>query len=227
MPPAWIIELGDRWPQLQLFNCYGLTEFTSVSHVLDPEHALVRGESVGSPVEGVRHLIAGPDGEPLPLGETGEVWLSGPMRMAGYWRAAAATREVFRGQWLRTGDLGSIDDDFLALLGRAAETINRGGEKIYVAPVEAALSELSSVVDVAVVGAPHPVLNERVVAWVVTRGGASFDEELDRRQLSDRIADYAVPEAFVLADELPRNAAGKLDRAELRAEAARLFGGGE
>lgn len=226
MPPGWIVELADRWPGLQLYNSYGLTEFTSVSHLLGPEHALARTDSVGKPVEGVRHLIPGQEGDPLPPGEVGEVWVSGPMRMAGYWRAAAATREVFRGDWLRTGDLGSIDDDdFLVLLGRSVEVINRGGEKIYVSSVEAALSELPAVADAAVVGAPHPIFTERVVAWIVPRRGADFDEALARRHLSERVADYAVPEAFVLADELPRNAAGKLDRAELRAEAARLFPG--
>ena len=225
MPAAWIAELAGRWPELQLFNCYGLTEFTSVSHLLDPEYALARGSSVGRPVDGVRHRIVGEVGRPLPPGEVGEVWLAGPMRMAGYWRSPAATRNVLRGEWLRTGDLGSIEGDFLSVLGRSADVINRGGEKIHVAGVEAALSELPAVAEAAVVGAPHPIFHERVVAWVVARPGADFDEDVARRHLAERIADYAVPEAFVAAVELPRNAAGKLDRVELRAETARRFPG--
>jgi len=225
MPTGWIVELARRWPELQLFNCYGLTEFTSVSHLLDPEYALTGRSSVGRPVDGVRHQIVGEEGRLLPPGEVGEVWLAGPMRMACYWRSPAATRQVLCGEWLRTGDLGSIDEDFLDVLGRSAEVINRGGEKIYVAPVEAALSELPAVAEAAVVGAPHPILHERVVAWIVARQGADVDEDSARRHLAERLADYAVPEAFVLADELPRNAAGKLDRAELRAETARLFPG--
>jgi len=225
MPTAWISELAERWAALQLFNCYGLTEFTSVSHLLGPEHALSRSDSVGQPVEGVRQQVVGRDTRALPPGEVGEVWLAGPMRMAGYWQAEAATREVLHGEWLRTGDLGSIEDDFLVLLGRTAEVINRGGEKIYAVQVEAALSELPAVADSAVVGAPHPIFQERVVSLVVAREGQSFDEDLARRHLAERVPDYAVPEAFVLADELPRNAAGKLDRARIRAEAARLFQG--
>jgi acyl-CoA synthetase (AMP-forming)/AMP-acid ligase II len=176
-------------------------------------------------VEGVRHQVVDDHGRPLPPGEIGEVWLAGPMRMVGYWKAEAATRDALRGEWLRTSDIGSIDEDFLAVLGRSAEVINRGGEKIYVAPVEAALSELFAVADAAVVGAPHPILQERVVAWVVPREKARFDEDVARQHLAERVPDYAVPEAFVLADELPRNAAGKLDRAQLRAEAVRLFRG--
>jgi acyl-CoA synthetase (AMP-forming)/AMP-acid ligase II len=223
MPAGWIVELAARWPELRLFNCYGLTEFTSVSHLLAPEHALSRSDSVGRPVEGVRQRVVGEDGRALPRGEVGEVWLAGPMRMDGYWRAEAATREVLRGEWLRTGDLGSLDEDFLILRGRSAEVINRGGEKIYAVQVEGALSELPAVADAAVVGAPHPIFHERVVAWIVPCDAADFDEERARRHLAERVPDYAVPEAFLVADELPRNAAGKVDRAELRAEAAKLF----
>ena len=91
-------------------------------------------------------------------GVAGEVWLSGPMRMTGYFRDPVATREVFRGEWLRTGDVGSLDDDFLVLLGRSAEVINRGGEKIHAAQVEAALCELPAVADAAVVGRAAPGL---------------------------------------------------------------------
>ena len=223
MPTGWIVELAARWPQLPLFNCYGLTEFTSVSHLLAPEYALARSDSVGRPVEGVRHRVVGEHGRPLPSGEVGEVWLAGPMRMAGYWGAEATTREVLCGKWLRTGDLGRIDDDFLILLGRSAEVINRGGEKIYAAQVEASLSELSEVADAAVVGAPHPILQERVVAYIVPRDRDRFDEEATRRHLAERVPDYAVPESFVLVDELPRNAAGKLDRAQIRTAVASLF----
>jgi long-chain acyl-CoA synthetase len=226
MPPGWIHEIAGRWPRIRLFNCYGLTEFTSVSHLLDPEHALSHSDSVGRPVESVRQQIATAAGRALPVGEVGEVRLAGPMRMAGYWRSEAATRRAFSGAWLRTGDLGTIDDGFLTVLGRSADVVNRGGEKIYVASVEAALGELASVAEAAVVGAPHPIFQERVVAWVVPRNGAEFDEEAARRHLAARIPDYAVPEIFVVADELPRNGAGKLDRVKVRAEAVRLFGGG-
>jgi acyl-CoA synthetase (AMP-forming)/AMP-acid ligase II len=225
MPDTWIHELGERWPALRLFNCYGLTEFTSVSHLLHPEFALTRSDCVGRPVRSVRHQVVDDAGRLLPPGEVGEVWLSGPMRMSGYWRAEAQTREVLRGAWLRTGDLGAIEDDFLTVLGRSAEVINRGGEKIYASRVEAALSQVSGVAEAAVVGAPHPVLLERVVAWIVMRPGRAFDEAAARQHLLERVPDYAVPEAFFVADELPRNGAGKLDRLQLRAEAAAAVGG--
>jgi long-chain acyl-CoA synthetase len=214
MPATWIEELAERFPELRLFNCYGLTEFTSVSHLLDPEYAAARGNSVGRPVEGVAQRIA----------DDGEIWLSGPTRMTGYWQAPEETRRVLFGEWLRTGDLGRIDDGFLTVLGRSADVINRGGEKIHAVSVEAVLSGLPTIVEAAVVGAPHPILQECVVAFVVPRVG--FDEGVARRHLADRVADYAVPERFVVANELPRNAAGKVDRAQLRAEAALVSHGG-
>ena len=104
--------------------------------------------------------------------------------------------------------------------------INRGGEKIYATSVEAALTGLATIAEAAVVGAPHPILQERVLAWVVPRETSGFDEEGVRRELAECVPDYAVPETFVVADKLPRNAAGKVDHAQLRAEAATLFPAG-
>jgi long-chain acyl-CoA synthetase len=218
MPPAWIGELHDRWPGLQPFNIYGLTEFTSLSHALRPEFAVTHGHTVGRPVERVRQRIVAEDGTDAPAGEAGEVWLAGPMRMQGYLDDEPATAEAFGGPWLRTGDLGTVDDEgFLTLRGRIAEVILRGGEKIHASQVESELGALDSVAEAAVVGVPDDVLQERVVACVVERAGRTFDPDGARAELRDRIADYAVPERFLVVDELPRNANGKIDRAQVRA----------
>jgi acyl-CoA synthetase (AMP-forming)/AMP-acid ligase II len=205
-PPAWRAELAARWPHLRLFDLYGLTELTSLTHALQPEDAAARPGSVGRPVAGIRQRVV-----------DGELWLAGPTRMLGYWRAEAETRRVLAGEWLRTGDLAEIDaDGFVRLHGRAAEVINRGGEKIHPIEVEAALAGVAAVAEAAVVGAPHPVFGERVVACVTLRAGADLDEDALRSQLRDRVADYAIPERFLVVEELPRNAAGKVDRALVR-----------
>jgi acyl-CoA synthetase (AMP-forming)/AMP-acid ligase II len=147
------------------------------------------------------------------------------MRMEGYWQAPAATGEVFRGEWLRTGDLGAVDaDGFLTLLGRSAEVINRGGEKVYAPQVESALCRLQAVAEAAVVAGSHPVLQESVVACVVLRSGHELDEEHARETIAPYVPDYAYPERFVVLDELPRNPAGKLDRRRLRDSVAELAG---
>jgi acyl-CoA synthetase (AMP-forming)/AMP-acid ligase II len=225
MPAPWAEELRARWPHLRLFNCYGLTEFTSVSHLLTPEHGIPRGHTVGRPVADVCQQVVGEDERPVPAGEPGEVWLSGPMRMRGYWRNDRATAAVFRGDWLQTGDHGAVDaEGFLTLLGRSAEVINRGGEKVYAAQVEAALCRLDSVAEAAVVGAPHPVLQEAVVAYIVLRPGHELDEEGARQAIAPHVAEYAQPERFVVVADLPRNPAGKLDRRRLRDSVAEPAG---
>jgi long-chain acyl-CoA synthetase len=217
MPPAWSAELNRRWPRLGLYNCYGLTEFTSVSHMLEPGDLGAHHDSVGRPVSGVEQRIVGEHGHELPAGEPGMLHLAGPTRMAGYWRAPDRTREALRGRWLVTGDLASVDTGgFLHVLGRESEVINRGGEKVSPSQVEAALNTEELVTEAAVVGAPHPVFGEQVVAFVSTRGNVELDLEQTRDRMLEQVADYAVPELVLIVDEMPRNAAGKVDRRELR-----------
>jgi acyl-CoA synthetase (AMP-forming)/AMP-acid ligase II len=205
-PPAWRAELEARWPHLRLYDLYGLTEFTSLTHALRPEDAASRPASVGRPVPSVRQRAV-----------DGELWLAGPMRMLGYWHAERETRAALSGEWLRTGDLAEIDEDgFVTLQGRRAEVINRSGEKIHPVQVEAALADMPAVAEAAVVGAPHPIFGERVVACLTLRPGADLDEAAVRAALGDAVADYAIPERFLVVPELPRNAAGKVDRAQVR-----------
>jgi len=224
MPEAWIRDLEARWPGLELFNIYGLTEYTSLSHCLQPRDLTARGDSVGRPVDGAAQLVVDEDGKPVRAGRPGMILVAGPSRMSGYWRAPERTREVFRDRWLVTGDLGSVSaDGFLRLVGRASEVINRGGEKVSPAQVEAAVNLEPGVAEAGVVGAPHPIFGERVVAFVTLQGGSGLDEEATRRHLRGRVADYAVPERFFVVDELPRTAVGKVDRLELRRHAAMAF----
>ena len=227
MPEPWIRDMAARWPGLGLFNIYGLTEYTSLSHCLQPHDLTAHGDSVGRPVDGAAQLVVGEAGEPVRAGELGMILVAGPSRMSGYWRAPERTREVLHGRWLVTGDLGSVSEDgFLRLAGRASEVINRGGEKVSPVQVEAAVNLAPAVAEAGVVGAPHPIFGERVVAFVTLQGGSGLDEEATRRHLLGRVADYAVPERFFVVDELPRTAAGKVDRLALRRHAATAFAEG-
>ena len=109
MPEAWIEDIARRWPHLRLYNSYGLTEFTSVSHLLDPGDLADHAGTVGRPVPGAQQRVVAPDGTQLPPGEVGSLLLAGPSRMKKYWRDRARTSEVIRGRWLVTGDLGSVE----------------------------------------------------------------------------------------------------------------------
>lgn len=213
MPAAWSAELRTRWPHLRLVHGYGLTEFTSACSFLPPELIAVRGESVGRPAPGVSLRVmsdAGRDGE---IGEIGEVWVTGSTRMSRYWNQPGLTAEKLSGDWLRTGDLGHLDDEgLLWLTGRVDDVINRGGEKILPAHVESCMATLPEIAEATVFGFPDPVLLQRVAVAVQLRPGRLLDERAARDRLLQKLPDYAVPERWLVYDELPRTASGKVDR---------------
>lgn len=219
MPKAWSAELNHRWPGVRLVHGYGLTEFTSVCTLLPPQMIADRGDSVGITPHDVEVKIVGADNREVATGVSGEVWVSGPTMMLGYWRRSDLTSEKIVGPWLRTGDRGHLDaDGFLWLSGRVDDMINRGGEKVLPAEVEAEIAELPYVAEAVVFGVPDPVLHNRIVAVVRPRPGCRFDEVDARARLVSTVADYAVPEDWVVqSDELPRAASGKTDRRGIRA----------
>ena len=156
-------------------------------------------------------------GRELPPGETGELWIAGPMVVPGYWANAEATAASFTAGWWHSGDLGSVDaHGYVRVFDRKKDMLNRGGFKIYSAEVENVLMAWPGMVEAAVVGKPCPVLGERVHAFVHAPGGAADDAAL-RAFCATRLADYKVPETFTWSDApLPRNANGKLMKRTLR-----------
>ena len=119
--------------------------------------------------------------------------------------------------WLRSGDLAYLDEDgFLYICGRKKDMIIRGGNNIYATDVEAVLLEHPDVQEAAVTGVPHPVLGEDIAAWIVRRPGSDLDAERLSAFVAERLADYKRPRQLVFADELPRNATGKVMKHKLR-----------
>ena len=155
--------------------------------------------------------------EPLPPDVVGEVRLQMPGRQREYFDDPEATAEIWRDGWLVTGDLGKLDaDGYLYIVGRSKDVIIRGGNNVHATDVEHVLVQHEAVKEVAVVGAPHPVLGEDVVAFVVLHPGAEADGEELRAFGLEHLADYKVPRQFVFVDELPRNPTGKVVKPELR-----------
>lgn len=213
MPAAWSKELIDRWPGLRLVHGYGLTEFVSACTMLPPELMLTHGESVGFAVQHVEVRIVDEHDNPCPIGQAGEIWVSGPTRMREYWRNPELTSAKLRGPWLRTGDLGYQDErGLLWLTGRTDDVINRGGEKVLPAFVESCLAEIPAIAQAAVFGVEDPILQNRIAAAIELRPRATFDEEEARKVLARRLPDYAIPEQWFVLDALPRTASGKVDR---------------
>jgi long-chain acyl-CoA synthetase len=159
--------------------------------------------------------ILGDDDREVTVGEVGEVCVRGGAVMLGYWQRPEATAEALRSGWLHTGDLGRMDDHgYIYLLDRAKDLIISGGSNVYAVEVEAALADLPSVFEVAVIGLPDRVWGEIVVAVVVPRGEP--DEAALSAHCRTTLAGYKQPRRFVFVDALPRNAYGKVLKRELR-----------
>ena len=203
----------------RLHNCYGLTECSSLGTVLPSELALERSESVGLPSPGTRAEVRGEGGGALPPGEPGELYLSGPHIVQGYFGAPEKTRDAIRGGWLKTGDIARIDADGLVyILDRAKDMINRGGEKVYGLEVENVLYACPGVAEAAVFGVPHPVFGEVPAACVVPLPGASVDPDRVAAHCRRYLADYKVPVSIRVVERIPRNPGGKILKKELRKE---------
>ena len=220
MPVATIERVAQLLPNLDLVQAYGATETTSPATIMPAGGQIARPASVGAPVPGADIRIMDSDGHEVPRGQSGEVWIGGPMVVPGYWNLPEKTAESFiDGAW-RSGDVGRLDDaGYLFIHDRLKDMINRGGYKVFSAEVENVLAFHPGVAEVAVVPYPDPVLGEKVQAFVHRRD-TETDETILAAFCRERLADYKIPDRFVFTtDPLPRNANGKLMKAPLREQA--------
>ena len=197
---------------------YGMTETNAYGPQNSGDDYLAHPTSTGRATPILEIAVRDPDGHDLPVGERGEIWFKGPHLIRGYWNRPDATAEVIVDGWLRSGDLGRIDDEgFVYVEDRAKDMVLRGGENVYCAEVEAAIYEHPGVHEAAVFGLPHERLGEEVAAAVVARSGQVIDPDEVRAFLAPRLAGFKVPSRWIVLDEpLPRNAAGKFLKRELR-----------
>jgi long-chain acyl-CoA synthetase len=201
---------------------YGMTETNAYGPQNAGDDYVARPTSTGRAVTILEISVRSPDGAEVPVGEGGEIWFKGPHLIRGYWNRPDATAETIVDGWLRTGDLGHLDHDgFVYVEDRVKDMVLRGGENVYCAEVEAAIYEHPAVHEAAVFGIPHERLGEEVAAAVVPRAGATVDVDALRSFLTERIAGFKIPSRWlVLTEPLPRNAAGKFLKQELRDQAA-------
>ncbi len=217
MPVVTIDALSEAVSNLVLLNAYGATETTSPATMMPAGLTREHGGSVGVVLPCAQIVVMDEQGVEVPAGETGELWIGGPMVVPGYWDNAAATASSFTAGYWHSGDLGSIDaQGFVRIFDRKKDMLNRGGFKVYSVEVENALMALPGVVEAAVVGRACPVLGERVHAFLYAPGVAPDDDAV-RRHCATRLADYKIPETLTWCDAaLPRNANGKLMKRVLR-----------
>ncbi|KQP49427.1 class I adenylate-forming enzyme family protein [Pseudorhodoferax sp. Leaf274] len=221
MPVSAIDAMAERLPGLTLINAYGATETTSPTTMMPPGLTRAHADSVGIALPCAQVRVVDDAGRDLPPGESGELWIGGPMVVPGYWDNPEATAANFTEGYWHSGDLGSIDaQGFVRLFDRKKDMLNRGGFKIYSVEVEHCLVALPGVVEAAIVGRPCPVLGERVHAFLYAPGLARDDEAV-RAHCRARLTDYKVPETITWSDTpLPRNAGGKLLKRMLREQLA-------
>lgn len=219
--PEFHQKLRDGLPfASSLVNSYGLTESSTAATVATPTDLIEVPETLGRPIIGVQIQVRGVDDEPLPPGVEGEICLRSTYVMLGYWNDPEATaRAIRKDRWLHTGDIGMLDEQGrVQLTTRRSDLIIRGGENVYPAEIEGVLVEHPSVEEAIVLGVPHDDLGQEVAAVVVPREGSFLDEEDLKGYLAERVAYFKVPTRWrVSTTPLPRNATGKIKRAEVSA----------
>ena len=202
---------------LPVVQTYGLTETASQVATLAPEDALRKLGSAGKPLYPNRVRIVTEEGEEARPGEVGEILVRGPIVTPGYLNRPEATSAALRDGWLRTGDLGYLDEEgYLYVVDRREDLVVSGGENVYPAEVEAALLAHPAVAEAVVVGVPDPEWGQRVVAAVRLVAGATVSAGELQAWCRQRLAGYKVPKEIRIVAELPRNATGKLLRRAVR-----------
>ena len=219
----WIERTGHT-----ILERYGMSETIMLtSNPYDPAQGERRGGTVGLPLPGVGLRIRDDKGQPLPSGEIGNIEVKGPNVFKGYWRMPEKTADEFTTDlWFKTGDVGKVDaDGYVTIVGRSKDLIISGGYNVYPAEIEGYVNEMPGVAESAVIGVRHADFGEAVVAVVVPKPGAALDAAAITAELKARIANFKVPKAVFVADELPRNAMGKVQKNLLREQHKTLFGG--
>ncbi len=222
MPEATIAALAEKLPGLVLMNAYGSTEVCSPATLMPMGGTAARPDSVGITVPCGVIRIMDPDGQDVPRGEDGEIWIAGPNVVPGYWDDPERTATSFEdGHW-KSGDIGSMDTDGYVRIGdRIKDMVIRGGYNIYSAELENTLNHHPGVAEVAAVGRPDTVLGEKTHIFVLASSDDVTADDL-RAFCAERLADYKVPDFVTFLDgPLPRNANGKVLKNTLREWSAR------
>jgi len=203
---------------LTLLQGYGLSEAAPVALLLQPESALRKVGSAGTPPLFVDTKIAGPSGAGVGPGQAGELLVRGPNVMAGYWNRPAETAAALTPDgWLRTGDAARPDEDgYIWIIGRVADSFISQGQMVHPGDVERVLLSHPAVADAGVVGGSESGQEQAATAFVVVTPGAETTERELLAWCREHLAAYQVPAHVTFAGRLPRNSVGKLIRAELQ-----------
>lgn len=211
-----LLALSEERLGIPVLEGYGLTEATCAS-ACNPLWGPRKPGTVGPALPGQQIVILDDEGRIAPPGVRGEVAILGPTVMRGYLGRPEATAEVMRGSWLRTGDIGMLDEDaYLTLVDRSKDMIIRGGENLYPKEIEAFLATHPDVLEAAVIGRPHPVYGEVPIAHVVLHPGSDVSGDDLRAHCAEGLTKIKVPAEIHVVPDLLRNPVGKVDKPAMR-----------
>lgn len=200
----------------EIFDLWGMTECTPVTSYDPRQDSRSYPESCGRALPGCAFKIVDDNLAAVPVGNIGEVLLTGPMVMSGYYKNPEVTAQTLLDGWIRSGDLGMVDSEGrLFIVGRKKDLIIRGGANVYPVEIEEVLYAHPSVAECAVIGLPDPIFGERVKAFIVKRDPLVTVEQLTAH-CSTSLADYKLPGEIEFIGELPKGPTGKILRRELR-----------
>jgi malonyl-CoA/methylmalonyl-CoA synthetase len=207
--PAQVLEDFRDLYGHTILERYGMSE--TIMNLSNPYAGERRAGTVGFPLPGISLRLLNHNLEPVPDGETGELYMRGPNVFAGYWRREEATAQAFVNGYFKTGDLATRSPDgYYTLTGRKSDLIISGGFNIYPREIEEFLEEQPEITEAAVVAVADRVRGEVPVAYLVTLG--AFDAAVIESRCREKLASFKIPRAFIAVEKLPRNAMGKIQK---------------
>jgi long-chain acyl-CoA synthetase len=219
-PPELVRRVDRSFRSARPGIGYGMTETNAYGPGNSGDDYIRKPTSCGRVVPIVEMRVTDAEGKTLGPNEVGELWFRGPNLIRGYWNRPEATAETIVDGWLRSGDIGRIDEEgFVFVQDRAKDMVLRAGENVYCAEVEAAIYEHADVYEAAVFGVPHERLGEEVACALVLKPGRTLAPDALRAFLKEHLAPFKIPtQIYVHAEQLPRNPAGKILKRQLRDE---------
>ncbi len=220
VPPDLVQKIEDKVVTARPATGYGMTETCGIITSIAGDFFVDKPDSAGPYMPSFEAKCVDDDGNEVPQGELGELWVKGSPVIKGYLNRPDATSETITDGWLHTGDIARIDENgFIFIVDRKKDMVLRGGENVYCAEVEATLYRDTAVAECCVFGVPDERLGEEVAAAVVLKPGESADVATLQAFCASHIAKHKVPKYIFIMDELlPRNASGKFLKKDIRAK---------
>jgi long-chain acyl-CoA synthetase len=213
--PVEVLRGFEEAYSVPLLEGYGLSETSPVASFNHPDREHKPG-SIGTPIRDVRMRLVDGDGREVARDEVGEIAISGPNVMKGYWQRPEATAEAIRDGWFHTGDLARADEDgYFFIVDRKKDLIIRGGYNVYPREIEEVLYEHPAIAEAAVIGRPHPALGEEIAAAVALKPGAAATPAELRDYVKSQVAAYKYPRHVWIVDSLPKGPTGKIQKRDI------------